>query len=383
MLNSIAFFYTRELLHFFAFLSLAITSSGADMVQNWEASLEETSLGKYKLIMQWDHVHSDAVMVDYVQGSKVYNPVDDPRCHGNSDKVADDGQPFWMPRFFPRTLSSDITAKTGFKFASVDWQPCGHKDIVICHAESHYDFHLYYATPAELNALPDCRIGTSTNPKLPVCEDSPDIAANHDYFKLISSPMPVKLSTNMGAGGAQVQNEVAFCVDPTSAILRSGVHYGDKGETLNEWKTPVTIIGSHNCTLNFFEPMVSWNWISGCGTESNSQIPWPVFKVTDIEYNNKSFVALPLGWQVEVSAGCKAHDCQHRAPSGTCHIKIVVEGNSCPPTGCPVLQRECGEIKDCLTDRTYQWTPSGSPSQSSRYLLFFLFVFGASGFLTH
>lgn len=49
-----------------------------------------------------------------------------------------------MPRFYPKSVSDKIKETTGIQFASVDWQPCGHKDIVICHGESHYDFHLYY-----------------------------------------------------------------------------------------------------------------------------------------------------------------------------------------------------------------------------------------------
>ena len=53
-----------------------------------------------------------------------------------------------------------------------------------------------------------------------------------------------------------------YCVDQTSAILQSGVHYGDTRETLDEWDSPVTIIGSHDCELLFFEPMISWRWIS-------------------------------------------------------------------------------------------------------------------------
>eukprot|EP00930_Biecheleria_cincta_P085631 TRINITY_DN75016_c0_g1_i1.p1 TRINITY_DN75016_c0_g1~~TRINITY_DN75016_c0_g1_i1.p1 ORF type:complete len:470 (+),score=68.00 TRINITY_DN75016_c0_g1_i1:112-1410(+) len=321
------------------------------MVQNWTTLLEEPGTGKYRLTMEWDHAHSSAVLVDYVEGNKVYNPIDDERCSGKSTKVAADGQPFWMPRFFPRPLSSDITAKTGFRFASADWQPCGHKDIVICHAESHYDFHLYYVDESELNAMPECKIGTASNPDLPVCQDSGSNAANHDYFKLINSSIPIKISTSQAGTDEQVEKNVDFCVDPTSAILRSGVHYGDKSETLNEWRTPVTIMGSHDCKLKFFEPMVSWNWISGC---VRGDTPWPVFNVSEIIYSSKSIVALPTTWQVEVSPGCKAQDCLRKEPIGQCHIKITVEGEACPAEGCPEIRQECGEMPDCVTGKTYQ-----------------------------
>lgn len=321
--------------------------------------------------MEWDHAHSSAILVDFEEGEKVYNPIDDERCSGQSKKVAADGQPFWMPRFFPRPLGADITAKTGLRFASADWQPCGHKDIVICHAESHYDFHLYYVDESELNAMPVCNIGTASNPDLPVCQDT-DSAANHDYFRLINSSIPIKLSTSKAGTDEQVEKDVSFCVDPTSAILRSGVHYGDKSETLDEWKTPVTIIGSHDCKLKFFEPMVSWNWISGCVRGSTT---WPVFKVSDIVYSSKGTVALPTTWQVEVSPGCKATDCARKEPSGHCHIKITVEGESCPAEGCPQIQRECGEMPDCVTGENYKspftttTTPTSTASDTSTVTL--------------
>jgi len=32
---------------------------------------------------------------------------------------------------------------------------------------------------------------------------------------------------------------------------------------MGEWKTPVTIIGSHDCQIKFFEPMVSYKWMAG------------------------------------------------------------------------------------------------------------------------
>merc|ERR1712157_338794 len=110
-----------------------------------------------------EHVHNSTVVVDYQGGrGKVRKPTDDPRCNGKSEQVSSqDGQPFWMPRFNSRPVPPEVTAVTGIKFASIDWQPCGHKDITICHAESHYDIHFYYATEAELGKLPDCQIGSS------------------------------------------------------------------------------------------------------------------------------------------------------------------------------------------------------------------------------
>merc|ERR1711977_467902 len=49
-----------------------------------------------------------------------------------------------MPRLHWKQVSQEITAVTGIEVVDVSWQPCGHKEITICHAESHYDMHLYY-----------------------------------------------------------------------------------------------------------------------------------------------------------------------------------------------------------------------------------------------
>jgi len=313
-----------------------IRLEAADMVQNWQAYLDTPSNpDSYKVVFEWDHVTSEAVVIGHAQNLK---PTDDPRCSGNSQDVAADGQPYWMPRFFPRPVNNDISTQTGIRFASVDWQPCGHKDITICHGESHYDFHLYYTPENELNSLSMCDIGTSANPHLPVCMNSAN-PANAAYFKLINQNMPVSAEVSYGLDAtSKAEKKFQFCVDESSAILRSGVHYGDKSETLDEWKTPVSIIGSHDCQLMFFEPMISWKWISG--TVPNS--PWPYFKVDNIQYNVKTFEALPSSWSINVSNACKA------GVNGTCHIQIVVEGTKCPSPACN-RDRACGDIFSCST----------------------------------
>lgn len=256
-------------------------------------------------------------------------------------------------------MSSEITQVTGVKFASADWQPCGHKEITICHAESHYDFHLYYEDESVMNALPMCDIGVATNPDLPVCRDSATVAANHDYFRLINHSIPLSMSTSSGDGDPLVEEEaeMGFCVDPTSAVLRSGIHYGDTRETLQEWKTPVTIVGSHNCELKFFEPMFSWKWVSGCVDASSQETSWPVFQVANIQYTKKGIESLPDLWKIEVSEACRATSCfpgeMDPPESNVCHVKLTVQGDACPETGCTLL-RECGTIKDCSTGRMYE-----------------------------
>jgi hypothetical protein len=159
------------------------------LVKDWNVYLDTPSQPDfYKVVFEWEHDSSDAVVVNGVTGG---NPLDDPRCSGSSQEVASDGQPYWMPRFYPRPVSDEIKAKTGIQFASVDWQPCGHKDIKICHGESHYDFHLYYVPEAELAAMNMCHIGTTANPNLPVCTDAYDEPDNAAYFNLIKDNMPV------------------------------------------------------------------------------------------------------------------------------------------------------------------------------------------------
>jgi hypothetical protein len=338
---------TMHFARFFnVFVSIVFTISSSEMVKNWQAYLDTpSSADSYKAIFEWDHVSAEAVVIGHGAGLK---PTDDPRCSGDSQENAADGQPYWMPRFFSRPVSEEIKQLTGIQFASVDWQPCGHKDITICHGESHYDFHLYYTTEEALNSLSACDIGTRANPRLPVCEDSQN-PINAAYFKLINQNMPVSAQISSDIGGVSTeQKNFHFCVDETSAILRSGVHYGDKSETLKEWKTPVTIIGSHDCELMFFEPMMSWKWISG----SIRNAPWPYFKVENIQYNTKTFEALPHTWSINVSEGCKTG-------GEACHIKLTVEGTRCPAQGCS-RERACGQMVSCTTGQPY------SPSYSTQ-----------------
>ena len=386
------FFSVYALLCCIAFLCNSDSNTSvvnAEQVSNWTAYLEPHPTDpetKYRLVFEWDHIHDETIFVDGEDGGRVFNAEEDERCNGDSSVLARDGQPYWMPRFFSRPVSDEITKVTGVKFASPDWQPCGHKEITICHAESHYDFHMYYEDESYMNSLPLCEIGVPSNPDLPICQDSATLSANHDYFRLINHSIPLSLSQSAptlqtGTDGTAsttkqlVDTRKDFCVDPTSAVLRSGVHYGDASETLEEWKTPVTIVGSHDCELKFFEPMFSWKWVSGCVPEA--QISWPVFEVKNIQYAKKGIESLPDSWSVEVSEACRATSCfpgQMDPPtSDVCHIKLVAEGTKCPEgTGCTLL-RECGTIKDCSTGSTYvsPWTGDddsdngNNPSDSS------------------
>jgi hypothetical protein len=356
---------------FLSVASLLCTfAKAAEQVSNWQAYLEPHPTdpkSKYRLVFEWDHMHDETIFVDGENGGRVYNAENDPRCNGDSSIVARDGQPFWMPRFFPRPVSDEITKVTGVKFASPDWQPCGHKEITICHAESHYDFHMYYEEESVMNALPLCDIGVPTNPDLPVCRDSATVATNHEYFRLINHSIPLSFAASSPSNGRLVEAPKDFCVDPSSAVLRSGVHYGDARETLQEWKTPVTIVGSHNCQLKFFEPMFSWKWVSGCVPAS--QTSWPVYEVTNIQYTKKGIESLPDAWTIEVSEACKATSCfpgrMDPPTSDVCHIKLTAEGDKCPASGC-TLVRECGTINDCSTGRSYVSPWNGGADDETR-----------------
>ena len=116
---------------------LVVGTATAEQVANWEAYLEPHATNptsKYRLIFEWDHMQDETIFVDASDGGRVTNADNDPRCNGDSSILARDNVPFWMPRFFPRPVSEEITNVTGVKFASADWQPCGHKEITICHA---------------------------------------------------------------------------------------------------------------------------------------------------------------------------------------------------------------------------------------------------------
>lgn len=322
------------------------------MVANWKATLVDSGResGQYKVQFEWDHDHNEYITFPLDRLKRVENPIEDPRCQGDSSEKARDGLEWWMPRLHWKEVSPEITAVTGIEVVDVSWQPCGHKEIAICHAESHYDIHLYYVKKDRLQQMPNCEIGSAENPRLPVCRDSAT-EANHDYFRMLKNDLP---SGSFTVNGQVVPIE--FCVDPTSAILQSGVHYGDVSETKNEWRRPVTIIGSHDCQLMFFEPMVSWNWIAN-RFANGTAFGWPVVEIANIKYNKKTFEALPNRWSVEVKGGC-------RLPvPRNCHITLVVEGSPCPATGCK-LKRECGtDVIDCTTGAVYQ-----SPYQEATFM---------------
>lgn len=314
-------------------------------------SSEDYAANYYQALFHWTHDPDLAVVLNR---DKTKNPMQEGGvCDPVNGEVApQDNLPYWMPRFYPKPVPAEVTSVTGIRFASVDWQPCGHKDIVICHGESHYDFHLYYVEQEELEAK-DCAI-EGTHQLIcredNVVDDADKFSKNHKFFELMQNNIPAALVSDDGT-----REELNFCVDPTSAIPGSGIHYGDRDETLKEWKAPVTIIGSYDCKITFFEPMLSWKWIADrvYGSEG-----WPRWDSKFLEYNEKKVKSLPVRWSVEVTESCKEAGRMAEGwsneydPSTPCEVSVTVVGEKCPEgsDGCKAMieERICGQQESCL-----------------------------------
>jgi hypothetical protein len=311
--------------------------------QNFQASVRDRPghPGEFEATFTWDHDYDKAiVLTDRIAKAREAGGLCDPA----SNELAKDGVPYWMPRFFPKEVPAEVTAITGIKFASVDWQPCGHKDIVICHGESHYDLHFYYADQSELDGM-TCDIGAhmpSHTAGQVICHD--ESVLNHEFFKLMADNIPVKADGQ----GTEAARNFDFCVDPTSAIPKSGIHFGDRSDTLEEWKRPVTILGGYACKLTFFEPMISWKWITRYGNSMKSR-PWPSFDSGDLEYNEKTFKPLPKRWKVQVSDACEG-TFTGALGNSTCNVTVTLYGEKCGSEGCPERHARCGRAKNCLLD---------------------------------
>jgi hypothetical protein len=62
--------------------------------------------------------------------------------------------------------------------------------------------------------------------------------------------------------------------------------------------------------------MISWKWLKSNENHYHSG---------HIEYNQKTYQALPMKWSVKVSDPCT---------QDSCNIKVIVYGEKCPPGGC-------------------------------------------------
>jgi len=205
-----------------------------------------------------------------------------------------------------------------------------------------------------MNPSPTCKLTDLGNTWMDQVYTSAELNddENAKFFRLMKGNLPVSYSS----GGNSVTN-LNFCVDQSSAMPESGVHYGDKADTLTEWKKPVTIIGSHDCKLTFFEPMISWKWIRG-GIYGST---WPAWQSGEITYDEKNFQPLPTSWSVEVSPTCKTV-----SGGQNCHIKIVVNGKRCSGSnGCGDPPRECGSQRDCSSNKLVGILPTVDPPSTT------------------
>jgi hypothetical protein len=343
-------------------------ANGQDM---WRAEIADYNgnADEFEVTMSWVH-NPDKIFV----APGVTNPGDNSgdiqsgtqgKCNpGNteSNSIAPQDNIAWtMPRFFPKAVSPEITAQTGIEFVSLDWQPCGHKDILICHAESHYDFHMYYVKQDDLTGM-QCGDKPALKPTCPDTYDSlanksndsasqAQIGANEPFYRLMKNNM-IKSATRYevdGTTGQKTQTSKQnfdFCVDPTSAMPASGIHYGDVQETLEEWKEPVTILGSYDCKLTFFEAMFSYRWVRGYTKQKFPEIQYPKWESGELEYENKDYDPLPFSWSVEADPNCdKDEDAAFN--NNECVVTLKIRGKKCSGGSCPALPRNCGQQKAC------------------------------------
>lgn len=343
---------------FLLLLLLWTSCADQEFKDNWTVTYKDVGADEYELVMEWDHVSEHYPVV----ARGVYNALSKNErhsgvCSETSTARAADGKPYWMPRMHARPVPAEVTEKTGVRFASVDWTPCGHKDIVICHAESHYDFHLYYVDQDELSSA----LCDGAKPMCPYHNaDSNDVhlesERNQKFWKFMKGNIP-KYADKAG----KPREHFNYCVDPTSAIPRSGVHYGDKKETLQEWKNPVTILGSYDCKLTFFEPMFSWKWVNG-RIWPKSATQWPKWESGEITYEDKNYHPLPTSWSVEVSHQCAllGYDGNRRGNSEPCHIKLTVRGKRCGKDlgiDCSTPPQTCAQATNCLNGKPLGFLP--------------------------
>ncbi|RYY10158.1 MAG: hypothetical protein EOO04_37320, partial [Chitinophagaceae bacterium] len=122
----------------------------------------------------------------------------------------------WVLKFHPKANVSP------FNFIGLDWNPIGHEPDPI-YGKSHFDFHFYMMTQAEVDAIPPYPL---------------------DSVKFKNSPAPEYLPANYFNAGGGVPKMGAHWVDPTSPEF-SGKPF-----------TQTFIYGSYNGKVNFYEPMI-------------------------------------------------------------------------------------------------------------------------------
>jgi hypothetical protein len=127
----------------------------------------------------------------------------------------------WALKFHPKANVNP------FQYVGLDWNPIGHEPEPI-YGKSHFDFHFYAMSPAEVDAIPPYEV---------------------DSAKFKNSPAPAYFPLNYINPGGGVPKMGAHWIDVTSPEL-SGKPF-----------TETFIYGSYNGKVTFYEPMITLDFI--------------------------------------------------------------------------------------------------------------------------
>jgi hypothetical protein len=127
----------------------------------------------------------------------------------------------WVLKFHPKANISP------FNHLGLDWNPIGHEPDPI-YGKSHFDFHFYMITPAEVDAIPPYEV---------------------DSAKFKNSPSPEYLPAKYFNAGGGVPKMGAHWVDVTSSEFNVQPF------------TQTFIYGSFNGKVTFYEPMITLDFI--------------------------------------------------------------------------------------------------------------------------
>jgi hypothetical protein len=140
----------------------------------------------------------------------------------------------WNLQFHPKA------SITPFKYLAMGWNPHGHEPEIF-YGKPHFDFHFYMMSQAEVAAIPPYEVDSAGHKNWPAPAYFPPF-----YF-------------NTGGGVPQMGTH---WVDPTS------------GEFNGQGFTQTFIYGSYNGKVNFYEPMITWDFLKNSSTFQR-QIPQP------------------------------------------------------------------------------------------------------------
>ena len=147
--------------------------------------------------------------------------------HGNMENN-------WKLKFHPKA------SITPFIYTGLDWNPAGHEPAPI-YNKPHFDFHFYMSTPEEIAAIPPYQVDSS---------------------KFLMFP---------GAGYLP-----PTYINPGGGVPQMGCHWIDvtSSELNGQPFTQTFIFGSYNGRVNFYEPMITLEFLKA-QTNFERTIPQP------------------------------------------------------------------------------------------------------------